>query len=255
MKSSSALSAQWMSSKIRITGSTSDIRSKNSRHAENRFAWSPGPWSSRPSSWASLGSTNRRSVASGIEVVHGRPELGGGRRGVLVLEDAGAAAHHLRERPERDAVAVRQTAPSVPPRVVARPVEVLLELPREPGLADPTDADHRDEARPTLVRGGVEPLLHQSELGVTSHERRLERRRGHHPSSEAHDADRPPQIDGLRLPLQLVRTRPPRTRSPPRSLASWPRRRRPRPGERPPGSARPCSRGRRRPCPAPRRRA
>ena len=48
---------------------------------------------------------------------------------VLVLEDLRPPAHHLGERPVRDAVAVGETAPAMPPDVRREPVDVLLELP------------------------------------------------------------------------------------------------------------------------------
>jgi hypothetical protein len=48
MKSRSALSAQWMSSKTITEGPRSAIRSKKIRHAANRFSWSPTPPSSSP---------------------------------------------------------------------------------------------------------------------------------------------------------------------------------------------------------------
>ena len=57
--------------------------------------------------------------------------------GALVLEDLGAAADHLRERPVGDTLAVRRAAAAMPPRGQREAVEVLLELPREPRLADP----------------------------------------------------------------------------------------------------------------------
>ncbi len=47
----------------------------------------------------------------------------------LILGDPGAHADHLRQCPVRDAFAVGQAAPLVPPRVVREPVDVLLELP------------------------------------------------------------------------------------------------------------------------------
>jgi hypothetical protein len=40
----------------------------------------------------------------------------------------------------------------VPPDLLDEAVDVLLELPREPGLADPGDADDRGEVRTPLLR-------------------------------------------------------------------------------------------------------
>ena len=55
-------------------------------------------------------------------------------RGILLLalEDLGAHAHHLRQRPVGDALAVGEAAAAVPPDVAREPVEVLEELPRQP---------------------------------------------------------------------------------------------------------------------------
>ena len=89
----------------------------------------------------------------------------------------GAAANHLGERPERDAVAVGETAPGVPPDVAGEPVDVLLELPREARLADAADADDRDEVRSAVLGRRVEELLDEPELAVAPDERRLEPRR------------------------------------------------------------------------------
>ena len=50
----------------------------------------------------------------------------------LVLRDSGSHAHHLGERPECDAFAVRETATAVPRDVLDETVEMLLELPGQP---------------------------------------------------------------------------------------------------------------------------
>ncbi len=75
---------------------------------------------------------------------------------------------------------------------VLQPVDVLLELPAEPGLADPGLAlDHQQRRVPGLL-GAVEQLLDQPQLAVAADQRRLEpvgplgaAHRGHH------GADRP----------------------------------------------------------------
>ena len=72
--------------------------------------------------------------------------------GRLLLEDPRPHPHHLGERPVRDALAVGEAAAAVPPDVVGEPVDVLLELPGEARLADPGDADDRDELRLALLR-------------------------------------------------------------------------------------------------------
>ena len=110
------------------------------------------------------------------EGVERRANLLAGRGGVFAFDDAGSHAHHLGERPEGDALAVRQAAAAMPPDAVLEPVHVLEELPAEPGLADACDPRHRHEVCALLVRGRVEELLHEPQLAVTPDERRLEAR-------------------------------------------------------------------------------
>ena len=74
------------------------------------------------------------------------PELLPGARRLVVLADAGAYPHHLGERPERDAFAVRGATAVMPVEVVDDTVGVLVNLPRQPALADAGDPCHRDEA-------------------------------------------------------------------------------------------------------------
>ncbi len=52
--------------------------------------------------------------------------------GRFVLGDPCPHADHLRERPVRHALSVGEAPPAMPPRLVDEPVDVLLELPREP---------------------------------------------------------------------------------------------------------------------------
>src|SRR5215204_6693335 len=80
------------------------------------------------------------------------------RRWIFLLGDPQAHAHHLRERPVRDTLAVREAAAAMPPDVEHEPVDVLLELPRQPGLAYAGHADDRDEARLLLVGCRVEEV-------------------------------------------------------------------------------------------------
>jgi len=47
----------------------------------------------------------------------------------------------------------------MPVEVLSDPVEVLVELPGQPGLADPGDPGDRDELRSTLFRADVEQIL------------------------------------------------------------------------------------------------
>ena len=94
----------------------------------------------------------------------------------FLLEDAGAHAHHLGQRPIGDAFPVRQTAAAVPPVVLGEPVHVFLELPRKPGLADAGDADERRQLCLSFLARRVEQLFDQPELPVSTDERWLEGR-------------------------------------------------------------------------------
>ena len=143
-----------------------------------------------------------------LVVGHERVERGAnllsGRGGVLAFDDPGAHAHHLRERPERDALAVREAAAAMPPDAFLEPVHVLEELPAEPGLADACDPRDRDEVRALLVGGRVEELLDEPQLPVATDERRLEPGRLERSASAGGDAESTPERHGLVLALELV---------------------------------------------------
>ena len=107
-----------------------------------------------------------------------RPSRGSSRSSSR-LQQAGAAADHLAQRPEADPLAVGGRAAVVPPDVLDQAVDVLEELPGEAGLADARRPDDRDQPGPALAGGGVEQLLEQAQLVVAADERRLQRlRRG-----------------------------------------------------------------------------
>ena len=99
------------------------------------------------------------------------------RRGlVLALSDARAATDHLAQRPERDALAVCRRAALVPVVELrsGQPVEVLLELPHEPALADAGLAGDGHHAQLSFAFRGVNLVLEQAQLLVAAHERWLE---------------------------------------------------------------------------------
>ena len=96
-----------------------------------------------------------------------------GRRLVVVLGQAQPAADHLAQRPERDPLAVRRRPAAVPVDRGADPVDVLLELPGEPALADPGRTGDRDEARAPITAGRRDQVLEQAQLLVAADERRL----------------------------------------------------------------------------------
>ena len=148
-------------------------------------------------------------------------QLGQRRRRLLLLGDAAAHAHHVGECPVRHALAVGEAPPAVPVHGVRDPVEVLVELPREPRLADAGDAGHRDEVRLALVGAGVEEVLDLAKLAVAPDERRLEALRLERAAQAGDDALRPPERRRALLALELERRlRPRRRSSAPSSAAS-----------------------------------
>ena len=127
-----------------------------------------------------------------------------GGRLVVVLGQLRAPPHHLPERPERDALAVGRRPAAVPVDVLRDAVDVLLELPHQPALADAARPGDRDEPHPPVAADGVEHLLELAQLLVAADERRLERVRaalaaacGHHPNGL-------PRGDGRCLALERV---------------------------------------------------
>src|ERR1019366_10813023 len=92
---------------------------------------------------------------------------------VVGLGKAGPPADHLAQRPERDPLAISGRPAAVPVDRLADPVDVLLELPGEPALADPARAGDRDEPGPPIAAGRGDQVLEQAQLFVPSHERRL----------------------------------------------------------------------------------
>src|SRR5439155_25746898 len=96
------------------------------------------------------------------------------RLGPTVPAAASAKPNHVDERPVRADLTVGEAATAVPVHEVDDPVEVLVELPRQPGIADPGDAGDRDQVRAALVRAAVEEVLDQLQLAVAADERRLE---------------------------------------------------------------------------------
>ena len=126
---------------------------------------------------------------------------------VVVLGNAAAHAHHVGERPVRDALPVGEAASAVPVDRLGDPVEVLVELPPEPRLPDAGDAGHRQKPRLALVRAGVEEVLDRAQLAVASYERRLEAVRFQRPAQTGHDAQCPPQRREALFALQLERAR------------------------------------------------
>ena len=86
------------------------------------------------------------------------------------------------------------------------PVEVLVELPDEPRLADAAYAGDREEVRLALLGRGVEERLELGKFAVAADERRLEALRLERAAQAGDDAARAPQRRhaGLALELELA---------------------------------------------------
>ena len=136
-----------MSSNTRTTGSWVASRSRNRRHPANSSARS-NPGEVTPSSAPEPGLDVLALLSLHDPPLQVRPRAcaaASARRGIL--RDPEPLAHHLRQRPIGDAVAVRQTAAGVPEELLRQPVDVVGELAPQPPLPDPGLAADRDQPR------------------------------------------------------------------------------------------------------------
>ena len=88
--------------------------------------------------------------------------------GRLVVGDARRRLHHLRERPVRDALAVRQAAADQD----GRALDARDELAREPALPDAGISVDREERRTPVAHRARERVLEKLELGLAADEGR-----------------------------------------------------------------------------------
>ena len=93
----------------------------------------------------------------------------------------------------------------MPSELVEQAVDVLLELPREPRLADSTYPEHRDEPGLVLLCSRMEGVLDHPELALSSHKRSLEPARAPLPAPRGDDPGRAREDDRLRPAAKLVR--------------------------------------------------
>jgi hypothetical protein len=103
--------------------------------------------------------------------VHHLRELRGGLRLGVGLEDAGLGLDHLSERPEGDALAVRERPPLPPARQARHRIDALEQLPHEARFADSGNADERHELRLPLASRPRERVHEHVQLLLASHER------------------------------------------------------------------------------------
>ena len=83
---------------------------------------------------------------------------------LLRLGDARTLPDHLRQGPERDPVPIRGAASGMPVRRFGQSIQVLLQLPAEPGLADASLSGDQHKPNPALVGGNVIEILQQAQL-------------------------------------------------------------------------------------------
>ena len=86
----------------------------------------------------------------------------------VVVGDPGRRLDHLRERPVRDALAVREAASGED----ARALDAVRELAREPALPDARLAVDREQVRAAVPHGPRVRVVEELELRVAAHERR-----------------------------------------------------------------------------------
>ena len=89
-----------------------------------------------------------------------------GRR--VLLDDAGLRLDDLRERPERDTVAVREAATLAPRDELRVGIGDARQLVHEAALADARHADEREELRRSLVPCALEGIADDAELALAA---------------------------------------------------------------------------------------
>ncbi len=168
------------------------------------FVARPGVVRLEPDEWTQLALDPGDVCGVFDEPRHGAAQLFGRLLGAVRVEDSRLRLHHLRQRPERDALAVGQRTP-VPPEdepEVAR-LDRLEELVDEPALADAGHADQRHELRLPLADHARQRLAQQRQLLLATDQRR---------AADALDSDagpgsaRLPDRHGLGLALRLHRS-------------------------------------------------
>ena len=125
-------------------------------------------------------------------------------RRLLLLDDPGARADHLRQRPVGDALAVRKAAALVPADELLDAIGVLEELPQQPRLADAGVTDDGHQPRVTLRCALLERLDHAGQLALAADERRLEPDAPPRAAGARDDPQRGPRADRLLAALDLV---------------------------------------------------
>ena len=137
-------------------------------------------------------------VGDGVRELAGRLCL------VVAVEDSGLRLDHLAERPEGDALSVRQTAPVPPGDQVRVALDRAVQLEDEPALPDPGHTDERDELRRALAQRARERILEQRDFAGATDERGAVDAVDPDPRTCLYDL---PRLHRLRLPLRDHRLR------------------------------------------------
>ena len=154
MKSSRPASAQWRSSKTRTVVPLSATRSKNVRQAANASSRSPS--GARPDTDQRRQVRRRSSAARTSSGTNSARHAASRRRASSGPSPSAIPARrpdHLGERPEGEALAVRGRSSVVPGDLLDDAVDVLLELPGDPALADARPGRRSTPAGPSAPRG------------------------------------------------------------------------------------------------------
>ena len=109
-------------------------------------------------------------AGAGERVLDGLMDLRGDLLRRVLLEDARLRLDDLAECPQRDSVAVREAAALTPRDELGIGVDDPVELVDEAALADPGDADEREELRRSLVSRPLEGVSHDAELALAPDE-------------------------------------------------------------------------------------
>ena len=100
-------------------------------------------------------------------------ETTSGHGGAVALDDAGAVTNHLGQGPERERLAIRRRPGVMPGQELHDTVDVFLDLPADPALAQAGLAEDRHEPGGTLLADGRQEVLHDRDGAVASDERAL----------------------------------------------------------------------------------
>ena len=159
-------SAHWRSSITNTTGRSAASRSSSARTAQRSLLGRGLPAGDPDRLPDALGDRDRVAIIAGQ-----RGELAAGRLRGVGLAQVRRVDQRLGERVERDPLAVRQAATAQDRRSVT---ELVDERRHEPRLADPPDAEHREELARLIRHRAVEHVTQERQLAFPADDRRVE---------------------------------------------------------------------------------